>query len=229
MWLCMPMVPYMPLSAITAIGAAPYWQAVASSLPIISAPPSPMKATTCVPGRRIAAATAIGMPEPIAPTTDARNTCPCRKPIWRCRKVAKLPASEVTVASGARCLPISATTAEKFTPSSRGSQGRSSRRRWVLCSPSIQPRRRAPSAGAGRESSAFTTSCGLAAMPSAGRQTRPISFGSGQMWTSGNCGSGAVGKVYDWLTLSVSRSPSAIIRSERFISSSSSFGTLMPI
>ena len=55
---------------------APYWQAVAISFPIIKAPPSPRNATTCVPGRRKAAATAIGIPDPIAPTTDDRKIWP---------------------------------------------------------------------------------------------------------------------------------------------------------
>ena len=77
----MPIVPYMALSEMIRIGAAPYWQAVAISLPIIKAPPSPRNATICVPGRRKAAATAIGMPDPIAPTTDDRKICPCLKPI----------------------------------------------------------------------------------------------------------------------------------------------------
>ena len=77
----MPIVPYIRLSEMIMIGLPPYCSAVAISLPIISAPPSPMNATTCVPGRRNAAATAIGMPEPIAPTTDDRNTCPGLKPI----------------------------------------------------------------------------------------------------------------------------------------------------
>ena len=77
----MPIVPYIELSEMIMIGVPPYWQAVAISLPIISAPPSPTNATTCVPGRRSAAATAIGMPEPIAPTTDDRKTCPGWKPI----------------------------------------------------------------------------------------------------------------------------------------------------
>ena len=72
----MPIVPYMPLSEMIMIGLAPYWQAVAISLPIINAPPSPTKATTCVPGRRNAAATAIGMPEPIAPTTEDEKDLP---------------------------------------------------------------------------------------------------------------------------------------------------------
>ena len=48
---------------------------------VVKAPPSPRNATTCVPGRRNAAATAIGIPEPIAPTTDDRNTWPWRNPI----------------------------------------------------------------------------------------------------------------------------------------------------
>src|SRR5438270_14067560 len=47
----MPIVPYIRLSEMIMIGAAPYWQAVAISLPIINAPPSPRKATTCFPGR----------------------------------------------------------------------------------------------------------------------------------------------------------------------------------
>jgi len=69
------------LSEMITIGLPPYWQAVAISLPIISAPPSPMNATTCLPGRRSVAATAIGIPEPIAPTTDDRNSWPGLKPI----------------------------------------------------------------------------------------------------------------------------------------------------
>ena len=77
----MPIVPYILLSEMIMIGLAPYCIAVAISLPVINAPPSPTKATTCVLGRRNAAATAIGMPEPIAPTTEARNTWPWRKPI----------------------------------------------------------------------------------------------------------------------------------------------------
>ena len=63
------------------IGVPPYCAAVAISLPAINAPPSPMNATTCLPGRRSVAATAIGMPEPIAPTTDDRKICPGLKPI----------------------------------------------------------------------------------------------------------------------------------------------------
>ena len=72
----MPIVPYMELSEMITIGLPPYWQAVAISLPIISAPPSPMKATTCLPGRRRVPATAIGMPDPIAPTTEDKNSWP---------------------------------------------------------------------------------------------------------------------------------------------------------
>ena len=54
----MPIVPYMPLSEMIRIGLAPYCRAVAISLPVIKAPPSPTNATTCVFGRRNAAATA---------------------------------------------------------------------------------------------------------------------------------------------------------------------------
>ena len=77
----MPIVPYIELSEMIRIGLPPYCIAVAISLPIISAPPSPTNATTCLPGRRNVAATAIGMPEPIAPTIDDRNSWPGLKPI----------------------------------------------------------------------------------------------------------------------------------------------------
>src|SRR5271163_1939901 len=69
----MPIVPYMPLSEMIMIGLTPYWRAVAISLPVIKAPPSPTKATTCVPGRRNAAATAIGIPEPMAVAAALRR------------------------------------------------------------------------------------------------------------------------------------------------------------
>ena len=55
--------------------------AVAISLPLISAPPSPQKPMACLPGRRMAAATAIGTPAPIAPTTEERKFWPGLKPI----------------------------------------------------------------------------------------------------------------------------------------------------
>ena len=64
---------------------APYCMAVASSEPDISAPPSPRNRITWRLGWRSAAATAAGMPMPIAPPTQPINVCSpenrkCRQP-----------------------------------------------------------------------------------------------------------------------------------------------------
>src|SRR3954453_6386298 len=63
-------------------------------------------------------------------------------------KEEKLPASEVTAASGARCLPISTQTAAKFTPSVVLSQSGAISFVWIAFSPATQPRRFAAPAGA---------------------------------------------------------------------------------
>ena len=206
-------------------GVTPYCRAVASSLPVISAPPSPAKARTCVPGRRRQAATAIGSPAPIAPTTEARNIWPGFISKYRCTKVAKLPASEVTVASSVRCLLISAMTAEKLTPSLVAAHSAFVTRLWTACSPSTQAFRFDALAGAPRASRARTTAAGSHAMPRSGRQTRPTSFGSGQTCTRGSCGSGAAGKVKPCEIVPVMRSPNAISRSDFLISDSVSAWT----
>ena len=177
------------------IGLAPYCRRWRSRCPSSSAPPSPRNATTCVPGRR-------------KRRGDRHRHARAHRADHRRQKHLALAEADIAVHEAAeiagvgRHRRVGREVLVDLADDRREIDAVACRLpflRQQLAVDRVQPGDPAAAlrgiGGAPRCSSALMTSCGLAGMPRSGRQTRPTSLASGQTWTNGSCGCGAVGKL----------------------------------